>query len=118
MEENASIKALREAIDRSRYMVFFGGAGVSTESGIPDFRTPSGLYNQPGAYPPETILSHSFFEKHPEIFFDFYRKKMNPSHRQTKRRPPKARPIRSQREAKSHHNPKHSTASTPPPKKS
>ena len=77
MEENASIKALREAIDRSRYMVFFGGAGVSTESGIPDFRTPSGLYNQPGAYPPETILSHSFFEKHPEIFFDFYRKKMN-----------------------------------------
>ena len=76
MEENASIKALREAIDRSRYMVFFGGAGVSTESGIPDFRTPSGLYNQPGAYPPETILSHSFFEKHPEIFFDFYRKKM------------------------------------------
>ena len=46
MEENASIKALREAIDRSRYMVFFGGAGVSTESGIPDFRTPSGLYNQ------------------------------------------------------------------------
>lgn len=76
MKENASIKALREAIDRSRYMVFFGGAGVSTESGIPDFRTPSGLYNQPGAYPPETILSHSFFEKHPEIFFDFYRKKM------------------------------------------
>lgn len=55
-----------------RAMVFFGGAGVSTESGIPDFRSPDGLYNQRYAYPPEQIISHSFFEAHPREFFDFY----------------------------------------------
>ena len=57
-------------------MVFFGGAGVSTESGIPDFRGEDGLYRQRYAYPPETIISHSFYVHHPEIFFDFYRNRM------------------------------------------
>lgn len=63
-------------VEESDNIVFFGGAGVSTESGIPDFRSVDGLYNQQFAYPPETILSHSFFMKHTEEFFDFYRKKM------------------------------------------
>ena len=57
-------------------IVFFGGAGVSTESGIPDFRSTDGLYHQEWRYPPETILSHSFFVSHTEEFFRFYRKKM------------------------------------------
>ena len=57
-------------------MVFFGGAGVSTASGIPDFRSVDGLYHQQFAYPPETMLSHSFYEAHPAEFFDFYRTKM------------------------------------------
>ena len=74
---------LREA----RRAVFFGGAGVSTESGIPDFRSTDGLYSQQWRYPPETILSHTFFQRRTEEFFDFYRKKMlfpdarpNPAH--------------------------------------
>ena len=53
-------------------MVFFGGAGVSTESGIPDFRSTGGLYSQKYPYPPETMVSHSFFEAHPQEFFQFY----------------------------------------------
>ena len=57
-------------------IVFFGGAGVSTESGIPDFRSENGLYRQKYKYPPETILSHEFFITHPEDFFEFYRKKL------------------------------------------
>lgn len=67
---------LQEIIDDSRDIVFFGGAGVSTESGIPDFRSVDGLYNQKYDYPPEEILSHTFFENHTEKFFDFYRDKM------------------------------------------
>ena len=67
---------LRELIEGSGNIVFFGGAGVSTESGIPDFRSVDGLYHQKYAYPPETILSHTFFERHTEEFFDFYRDKM------------------------------------------
>ena len=67
---------LQEMIDKSRRIVFFGGAGVSTESGIPDFRSVDGLYHQKYAYPPETILSHTFYEKHPEEFFRFYRDKL------------------------------------------
>ena len=74
MEEE--IKKLKEWTDGSRNIVFFGGAGVSTESGIPDFRSTDGLYNQQYDYPPETILSHSFFEARPEEFFRFYRDKM------------------------------------------
>lgn len=67
---------LREMIEQSHNIVFFGGAGVSTESGIPDFRSVDGLYHQQFAYPPETILSHTFYMRHKAEFFDFYRKKM------------------------------------------
>ena len=63
-------------IKESKRIVFFGGAGVSTESGIPDFRSVDGLYNQQYDYPPETILSHTFFMRKPEEFFRFYRNKM------------------------------------------
>ena len=71
-----TIKKLKDWIDASDNIVFFGGAGVSTESGIPDFRSTDGLYNQQYAYPPETILSHSFYMRNPEEFFRFYRNKM------------------------------------------
>ncbi|MBQ3078445.1 MAG: NAD-dependent protein deacylase [Clostridia bacterium] len=67
---------LQQIINSARRIVFFGGAGVSTESNIPDFRSTDGLYNQKYAYPPETILSRSFFETRPAEFFDFYRDKM------------------------------------------
>ena len=67
---------LQDIIDRSESIVFFGGAGVSTESGIPDFRSVDGLYNQKYDYPPEEILSHTFFKKQTEEFFRFYRDKM------------------------------------------
>ena len=69
---------LQQLIDQSRHIVFFGGAGVSTESGIPDFRSVDGLYHQKYDYPPETMLSHDFFVRHPEEFFRFYRDKMLP----------------------------------------
>lgn len=67
---------LKKAIAESGSIVFFGGAGVSTESGIPDFRSVDGLYNQKYKYPPETILSHSFFMRKTGEFYDFYREKM------------------------------------------
>ncbi|MDO4302852.1 MAG: NAD-dependent protein deacylase [Bacillota bacterium] len=70
------IEKLREIINNSDNIVFFGGAGVSTESGIPDFRSVDGLYNQKYDYPPETILSHSFYRQKPEEFFRFYKDKM------------------------------------------
>lgn len=70
------IERLQKMIDESKRIVFFGGAGVSTESGIPDFRSEDGLYRQHYKYPPETMLSHSFYETHPEEFFQFYRDKM------------------------------------------
>lgn len=70
------IEKLRGMIKNSDKIVFFGGAGVSTESGIPDFRSVDGLYNQQWDYPPETILSHSFFLKKTEEFYRFYRAKM------------------------------------------
>jgi NAD-dependent deacetylase len=72
------IQQLRTWIDESHAMVFFGGAGVSTESGIPDFRSVDGLYSQHFDYPPETIISHSFYLKNPSYFFRFYREKMLP----------------------------------------
>lgn len=72
----ATAEALREAIAKAKTVVFFGGAGVSTESGIPDFRSVDGLYHQQYDDPPETILSHSFFMKKPEEFYRFYRSKM------------------------------------------
>ena len=70
------IATLRTWIEESSNIVFFGGAGVSTESGIPDFRSVDGLYNQKYKYPPETIISHSFFERDPEEFYRFYRDKL------------------------------------------
>lgn len=66
------IETLNEIIKNSNYIVFFGGAGVSTESGIPDFRSKDGLYNQTYDYPPEEILSRSFFDRNPDYFFKFY----------------------------------------------
>ena len=69
---------LQELIQDARHIVFFGGAGVSTESGIPDFRSTDGLYHQKYPWPPETILSHEFFMTRPEEFFRFYRDKMLP----------------------------------------
>lgn len=80
-------KTLQEIIDNSKRIVFFGGAGVSTESGIPDFRSVDGLYNQHYDYPPETILSHTFFVNNTKEFYRFYKDKMlitdkkpNPAH--------------------------------------
>lgn len=70
------IEKLQEIIDTHDNIVFFGGAGVSTESGIPDFRSQDGLYHQKYDYPPETILSHSFFMRKPEEFYKFYQDKM------------------------------------------
>ncbi len=70
------LETLKKWIDESNNIVFFGGAGVSTESGIPDFRSTDGLYHQKYDYPPETILSHTFFRKKTEEFFKFYRDKM------------------------------------------
>ena len=75
---NSKIDTLKTWVDEAQRIVFFGGAGVSTESGIPDFRSVDGLYNQKFKYPPETIISHSFFERRPEEFFDFYKEKMLP----------------------------------------
>lgn len=70
------LETLQKWLDESRRGVFFGGAGVSTESGVPDFRSVDGLYNQSYDYPPETIISHSFFLRDPEEFYRFYREKM------------------------------------------
>ena len=84
---NESVNALRRLVQEARSIVFFGGAGVSTESGIPDFRSTDGLYRQQWKYPPEVILSHTFYERNPEEFFRFYRAKLlsphakpNPAH--------------------------------------
>ncbi len=74
MEEK--IRRLKEIVGTSKNIVFFGGAGVSTESGIPDFRSVDGLYNQQYDYPPETILSHTFYMRKTEEFYRFYRDKM------------------------------------------
>ena len=73
----SKVKKLKELINKSNNIVFFGGAGVSTESGIPDFRSKDGLYNQKYKYPPEQILSYSFFVNKTEEFYKFYREKMN-----------------------------------------
>ena len=73
---NEEIKKFADAIEECNYIVFFGGAGVSTESGIPDFRSTDGLYNQKYKYPPETIVSHSFYVNRTEEFYEFYKDKM------------------------------------------
>ena len=70
------IEALQKLISGHQNIVFFGGAGVSTESGIPDFRSVDGLYHQKWDYPPETILSHTFFVRKPKEFYRFYKEKM------------------------------------------
>ena len=72
------IEQLKQLIDESNQIVFLGGAGVSTESGIPDFRSGEGIFNQDSGlkYRPVDIISHSFFVEHPDIFFDFYKKKL------------------------------------------
>lgn len=72
------MEMLQQWVRESGRIVFFGGAGVSTESGIPDFRSVDGLYNQQFEYPPETIISHSFYKRDPDYFFRFYREKMLP----------------------------------------
>lgn len=81
------VEKLQEIIDDSSRIVFFGGAGVSTESGIPDFRSADGIYHQTFRYSPEQVVSHSFFMKYPEVFYEFYKDKMmcldakpNPAH--------------------------------------
>lgn len=76
MTTEERIACLKEYVQESSRIVFFGGAGVSTESGIPDFRSTDGLYHQEWKYPPETILSHSFFVRNTEEFYRFYKKKM------------------------------------------
>lgn len=77
--ENDQIQQLQKIVDDSNNIVFFGGAGVSTESGIPDFRSVDGLYHQKWKYPPEMIISHSFFVKNPKEFYRFYKEKLLPS---------------------------------------
>ena len=74
----SKLETWKRWVRESKHIVFFGGAGVSTESGIPDFRSVDGLYNQKFEYPPERIISHSFFSRDPEYFFRFYREKMLP----------------------------------------
>lgn len=75
---NEAIRTLKTWIDESDNIVFFGGAGVSTESGIKDFRSVDGLYHMKFKYPPETMLSHSFYESHMDEFYDFYRNQLMP----------------------------------------
>lgn len=75
-DSEKKIEELKRIIAESDNIVFFGGAGVSTESGIPDFRSVDGLYNQKYKYPPEVMVSHSFYVSHPEEFFEFYKNKM------------------------------------------
>lgn len=74
----SNITILQQIVDKCKKIVFFGGAGVSTESGIPDFRSVDGLYNQEWKYPPEQIISHSFFMQNPQEFYRFYRAKLLP----------------------------------------
>lgn len=76
--DNAKLNELKSLVKKACKIVFFGGAGVSTESGIPDFRSQDGLYRQQYKYPPETIISHSFLLTHPDEFYRFYRAKMLP----------------------------------------
>ena len=85
---NSNIDRFRAMVAASDNIVFFGGAGVSTESGIPDFRSVDGLYNQKWKYSPETILSRTFFDRNPEEFFRFYREKLVVENVKPNRAPP------------------------------
>ena len=87
MDTKEKLAELKELIQKANYIVFFGGAGVSTESGLPDFRSVDGLYHQKYAFPPEEILSHDFFMARPKEFYQFYNEKLlipgilpNPAH--------------------------------------
>ena len=87
MDTKEKLAELKELIQKANYIVFFGGAGVSTESGLPDFRSVDGLYHQKYAFPPEEILSHDFFMARPKEFYQFYKEKLlipgilpNPAH--------------------------------------
>ena len=75
-ESQKKVEQLKQIVADSDNIVFFGGAGVSTESGIPDFRSVDGLYNQKYKYPPEVMVSHSFYRSHTDEFFEFYKNKM------------------------------------------
>lgn len=101
------IEKLKEWIDGSDNIVFFGGAGVSTESGIPDFRSQDGLYNQEYAYPPETILSHTFFMRNPKEFYRFYRNKMLVLDAKPQCGPPETGPVGEGGAPQSCHYPEH-----------
>lgn len=76
MKVITEISEIQKLIDESKRIVFLGGAGISTESGVPDFRSPDGLYNQPYKYSPEKILSHNFFLNQPKIFYEYYKEKI------------------------------------------
>ena len=73
---NEKIEKLNEMVNACNRIVFFGGAGVSTESNIPDFRSADGLYHQKYKYSPEQVVSHTFFMRYPEVFYDFYKEKI------------------------------------------
>ena len=105
--KTSEIATLKTWITESDNIVFFGGAGVSTESGIPDFRSVDGLYHQKFDYPPETILSHSFFYSHTEEFYRFYREKMLPLEAKAQRRASGFGKARAGRKAQGHRHAEH-----------
>ena len=100
-DREGKIQEFLEMVESSDNIVFFGGAGVSTESGIPDFRSVDGLYHQQYEYPPETILSHTFYRRNPEEFYRFYRNKMLCLDAEPNRAHKKARPVGGGRKGKS-----------------
>lgn len=100
------VPALEEILAATKSMVFFGGAGVSTESGIPDFRSVDGLYHQKFKYPPETMLSHTFYETHTAEFFDFYRQKLI-VHGQSQRGPPASGGVGARGQMQGRRDPEH-----------
>ena len=101
------VAELEKIIAESGNIVFFGGAGVSTESGIPDFRSVDGLYHQKYDYPPEEILSHTFWEENPEEFYRFYRDKLIVPGRKAQRGPPAAGQAGKRGQAEGGHHPEH-----------
>lgn len=103
----SNIEKFLEMVQESDNIVFFGGAGVSTESGIPDFRSVDGLYNQKYDYPPETILSHTFYMRHTEEFYRFYRDKMLCLDAKTKCDTPETCRVRGCGQGKSRHHTEH-----------
>lgn len=107
MKEEQKVQQFKQLIKESNNIVFFGGAGVSTESGIPDFRSKDGLYNQQYKYPPEEILSHTFFINNTEEFYKFYKAKMNSLNYEPNITHKKLTELENQRKIKSNYNTKH-----------